>query len=199
MPEVLFKYIIGALFGIMFLAHGFWGARKRRDGSQPLTRRKRIAQTLALGVFLTWTIFVALYLFSAQLDGFAIALPLWLRWVGAAILLSGVICFASAQLTLGKNWSLHPEIRADHVLVMNGIYTWIRHPMYTAYILLGVGSLLTSANLLIGLTLLAPVLIICLTRIAAEEAMMVEKFGDAYREYKQRTGALWPKIRFSKN
>ncbi len=199
MPEIIFKYIIGALLGIIFLTHGFSGARKRRYGSQPLTRRNRIAQVLAFCIFLTWTVFVALYLFSAQLDGFAIALPIWLRWVGVAILLGGVICFVSAYLTLGKNWSLHLEIRSDHVLVMNGIYSRIRHPMYTAYILLGVGFLLVSANLLIGLTLLAPVLIICLTRIANEEAMMLEKFGGAYQEYKQRTGALLPKIRFSKN
>jgi protein-S-isoprenylcysteine O-methyltransferase Ste14 len=32
-------------------------------------------------------------------------------------------------------------------------------------------------------------------RLPREEAMMVGRFGDAYRAYQRRTGALWPRWR----
>jgi protein-S-isoprenylcysteine O-methyltransferase Ste14 len=36
-----------------------------------------------------------------------------------------------------------------------------------------------------------------LVRVADEEQMMIEQFGDAYREYMQRTGRLMPKLSLS--
>src|SRR5512136_320074 len=89
---------------------------------------------------------------------------------------------------LGRNWSPFLEIRKGHVLVIEGPYRFIRHPMYAAIFLIGIGISLLSANWLVALAYMLPVTIMYLVRVADEEEMMIEQFGNEYREYMQRTG-----------
>lgn len=80
---------------------------------------------------------------------------------------------------------------------MDGPYRYARHPMYTALFLIGIGLALLSANWVVGVSYLGSVLIMYLARISAEEQMMSEQFGEAYREYSERTGRLMPPLRGS--
>jgi protein-S-isoprenylcysteine O-methyltransferase Ste14 len=65
--------------------------------------------------------------------------------------------------------------------------------MYTALFTFFIASSLISANWLF--ILLAMVTIIGLyTRIGKEEIMMIEKFGDEYRDYMKRTGQFLPRL-----
>jgi len=93
---------------------------------------------------------------------------------------------------LGKFWSLHVEIRENHELVRSGPFHWVRHPVYFSMILeLLASALLCSAwwMLLIIPFAFVPVLI---RRLRLEEPAMVEKFGDAYRDYQRRVPMLIP-------
>jgi protein-S-isoprenylcysteine O-methyltransferase Ste14 len=65
--------------------------------------------------------------------------------------------------------------------------------MYTAILLFGLGQGLLLENWLAGwggLVTFAPMVVI---RLPREEQMMVDVFGDTYREYMGRTGRLWPR------
>ena len=93
---------------------------------------------------------------------------------------------------LGKFWSLHVEIRAGHQFVRSGPFRWMRHPTYFSMILelLLVGLILNVyVTLLVVSFLFVPTL---MRRIQLEEALLADKFGDAYREYQRTTPALFP-------
>jgi protein-S-isoprenylcysteine O-methyltransferase Ste14 len=55
--------------------------------------------------------------------------------------------------------------------------------------------LLVTSNLLIGGFLLFSFLFIIGTRVAKEEAILEEAYGEKYRIYKSRTGRFWPRAR----
>jgi protein-S-isoprenylcysteine O-methyltransferase Ste14 len=106
--------------------------------------------------------------------------------IAAAIILSQI-----AIRTLGKFFD-RLTIKTGHELVKEGIYSVVRHPIYSSYLLLFVGFC-TMLQSLLGLGLLAVVSIIWFgSRIQIEEAMLIDQFGDEYRTYQQQTKRLIP-------
>jgi protein-S-isoprenylcysteine O-methyltransferase Ste14 len=118
------------------------------------------------------------------------------RLAGAAgipVILLGTWLFWRAHHDLGLNWSARLRIRADHTLVTEGIYKSIRHPMYAAVLVFGVGQFLLLQNWIAGPMLLVMALVFLVVRVPAEEAMMLRQFGDQYRHYMEQTGRILPK------
>jgi protein-S-isoprenylcysteine O-methyltransferase Ste14 len=99
-----------------------------------------------------------------------------------------------AQNTLGKNWSDTPRMIKEQALITSGPYQFIRHPIYTAFLLILGSTLFISSNWLIGLAWIGMTLLELASRIRFEEGLMLEYFGDQYRAYMKRTGRLLPKI-----
>jgi len=88
------------------------------------------------------------------------------------------------------------EVREGNTLVTSGPYRLVRHPMYSAALVIAVGLSLLSANWLVAAgTLLGPVVVFA-GRLRDEELMMIDAFGDEYRAYIQRTGRFMPKLRY---
>ena len=112
---------------------------------------------------------------------------------------AGIFCsIASFKLrwaaiaALGKFWSLHVEIRDNHEFVQSGPFRFVRHPTYFSMILE-----LMSFPLFCGawfMLILIPVAYIpaLMLRLRLEEPAMVNKFGDAYRDYQRRVPMLIP-------
>ena len=118
--------------------------------------------------------------------------PPWIRWAGAAL---GLLVIPSAYWVLsnlGENVSETVLTKAKQRLVTTGPYRWVRHPLYTVGIGLFVSVGLMAANWFIllwaGLALVAIRLVV----IPREEAHLVAMFGNDYRRYRSRTGALVP-------
>lgn len=114
------------------------------------------------------------------------------RWSGAMVMAVCVPLIYWVFSSLGKNITSTVAIRKDHALVMHGPYRWVRHPLYTVGFLAFVGFSLLAANWFIFAMLLLgyPVLIL---RTFTEEANLVAKFGDEYRDYMRRTGRFLPR------
>jgi protein-S-isoprenylcysteine O-methyltransferase Ste14 len=111
-----------------------------------------------------------------------------LSLVGAAIIVSQV-----AINTLGKFFD-RLTIKTDHRLVTEGIYSSVRHPIYTSYILLFLGFCIALQSLW-GLGLLVAVCIVWFgNRIGIEEQMLADRFGDDYLAYCHTTKRLFPYI-----
>ena len=70
--------------------------------------------------------------------------------------------------------------------------------MYAAVFALLVAFLFMSANWLMVPPCAAAMVVIGL-RIGKEETMMMERFGDDYRAYTERTGRLLPRLRFKRD
>ena len=98
---------------------------------------------------------------------------------------AGSCALARAPLALSRSSA------ANATLVTSGPYRLIRHPMYSAALILTFAAALFAANVIVFVggilmfTLLA-------ARSQVEERRLVEKFGDAYRAYQSRTGRFLP-------
>jgi protein-S-isoprenylcysteine O-methyltransferase Ste14 len=113
---------------------------------------------------------------------------------GIVSLAVGLWLFHRSHVDLGKNWSVTLEVREEHQLITHGIYRHIRHPMYTALLLYSVGQTLVIPNWVVGPSYLIPFAILFVLRVQAEERMMLDQFGDQYREYMLRTKRLVPGV-----
>jgi protein-S-isoprenylcysteine O-methyltransferase Ste14 len=121
-------------------------------------------------------------------------LPPWLSWSGVVLLTGAVLIFARTHRDLKTNWSPFLEIFAGHSLVTNGIYRYIRHPMYASQWLWTLAQILLLQNWIAGpITLIIFTPFYCL-RVKPEEELMQDQFSDQYREYMQKTGRIFPKI-----
>jgi protein-S-isoprenylcysteine O-methyltransferase Ste14 len=193
MRDVGFRVSLGLLLG-GFVAHRAYYHRRFDPG--PAESNAGGARTVASVLALTGLIASAAYLVEPGLVSWAaLPLPAWLRWLGGAAALGGVALLTWAHRSLGASWSDAPRLAADHHLVTSGPYRYVRHPIYTAFLLILGAPLLLSANWLIGGAWLGMTAIEVAARVSIEEALLLSRFGDRYRLYKATTGALLPRLR----
>jgi protein-S-isoprenylcysteine O-methyltransferase Ste14 len=122
----------------------------------------------------------------------SVPLPTWVRWCGAGLWIPGGLLLIWTLRTLGMNLTDTVVTRRNHTLVTVGPYHWVRHPFYVATALLLLASSLLAANWFVlacgvlTFTLLA-------IRLKREEERLMERFGAAYRDYRERTGRFLPR------
>ena len=160
---------------------------------QAVEREGRGMFAVRVLVFFFLIAWLVLYAINPPWMGvFSVPFPDWLRWVGFAAGLASLTLWTWTQAVLGKEWSPQLQLRAEHHLVTTGPYSRVRHPLYTAMLGWGVSVALVTANWVFA-ALAAMVMAVFFTRVPREEHMMIEQFGDEYREYMTRTGKFWPK------
>lgn len=116
----------------------------------------------------------------------------WAIALGVVIYAAALWMFRRSHKELGRNWSITLEIRQQHELVSSGPYAFIRHPMYTSFLLMGLGQAFLLSNWLVGLAGMVGFAILFLLRVDKEERMMLEIFGPQYRAYFERTKRIIP-------
>lgn len=122
-----------------------------------------------------------------------IGLPEWVRWLGVVI---GVLCTLGIYWlfsSIGSGITPTSATRKQHILSTSGPYRWVRHPLYTVASSMFISFGMMADNWFIAaLGILA--FIVMASRTPKEEANLIEKFGDEYREYMKRTGRFFPKL-----
>lgn len=137
-----------------------------------------------------------IYIFSDWIAFFNMINPnLSIRIIGAVGFAFAVFLHNWSHIALGTNWSPMVEIRKNQKLITSGPYKYVRHPMYSAFLLWSIFQGLFLANWLILIGGLASFLILYFLRINDEEELMQKQFKQAYKTYKKNTGKLFPKIR----
>ena len=120
-------------------------------------------------------------------------LPGAVRWLGLPLGLCGIALLYWALTSLGKNLTDTVAIRANHTLITQGPYRYVRHPFYVATFLLVLAtSLLTADGLIAACGLL--VFALLAARAPTEEQKLIERFGDDYLRYAERTGRYLPRL-----
>ncbi len=90
-------------------------------------------------------------------------------------------------------WKVLYKAQRDHALATSGPYARIRHPQYSAFVLIMLGFLFQWPTLIT--LLMFPVLVWMYTRLArSEEKESHAEFGDAWNAYAARTSAFIPRI-----
>jgi protein-S-isoprenylcysteine O-methyltransferase Ste14 len=193
MPEGLPKiiYVAGLIMAIVIRAP--YSRRWRRE----MIEMDRM--TLTDWLLLTFSslglvVIPVAYLVTFSLSFADYHLPAWSALVGGALFAAALMLFGRAHADLGRNFSRWLQIRRGHALVTHGVYRFVRHPIYTAHILWGIAQPLLLHNWIAGFSLLVVLVPMFLYRIPREEEMMLERFGDEYRSYMDRTGSLVPRL-----
>lgn len=194
--QTLFRIILPAMIVLFVIHRGYYVSRHGQREDQTLKRREedtasKLAGLLSLIGFVTVIAHVANPVWMQWAD---LPFPAWLRWAGVGIALFGFIVLQWSQNTLGQNWSDTPRMMKEQILIISGPYRYVRHPIYTAFLLILGSTFFISANWMIGLAWISMVLLEIGSRIRFEESLMIEYFGDQYREYMKTTGRLFPRI-----
>jgi protein-S-isoprenylcysteine O-methyltransferase Ste14 len=129
------------------------------------------------------------------IDFARVDLPPWVRLMGMPVALAGLALFLWMFRHLGLNVTSTSMPRGDATLVTTGPYRWIRHPMYTAALILIVATTLFTANVAVAIGGIAMFALLA-ARSRMEEQRLVAKFGDAYRAHQRRTGRFLPHLNF---
>ena len=112
-------------------------------------------------------------------------LPLFpvLNIVGGILILSGLLFHVHAE----KNHKQAHEKSADIVKIMkNGIFSKIRHPLYTSMIIINLGIALAFGVLVTFIIAIVSILHWIMTALKEEE-FLLQKFGEEYSLYKKNT------------
>ena len=193
--DTIFRIILPVLI-LSFAAHRGYYVRKHGEEQNTLKKREEGLVSKIAGL-LGIVGFVTIVIYSVKPDWISwtsLSLPLWMRWAGVGMALLGFALLQWAQNTLGKNWSDTPRMIKEQSLITSGPYQYIRHPIYTAFLLVLGSTLLISASWLIGIAWIGMTVLEIASRIGFEENLMLEYFGDQYREYMKQTGRLLPRL-----
>ena len=118
----------------------------------------------------------------------------WQAWLGAVLFAASLWLFHRTHKDLGRNWSVTLEVRDQHTLVTSGVYSRVRHPMYSAFWLWALAQALLLPNWIAGPAGLIGFGTLFFLRVGREEALMIETFGEDYRRYMARTARILPGI-----
>ncbi len=182
-----------AIVGCWIVFFAFWAITALRT--------KRTVQTLSLASRLAYALPTALGAWLL-LKGTAAPHPLGdrvlphtaaLAAVGLAIVLAGLALALWARVTLGGNWSGQVTFKEDHELIRHGPYAHVRHPIYSAILLMLAGTAIATGTL--GALVCLPLVLIGIwLKLIQEEALMSEHFPAEYPSYRSRVKALIPHL-----
>jgi protein-S-isoprenylcysteine O-methyltransferase Ste14 len=164
--------------------------RKEEKSEQRVSTQER---TLLGLLFLAMFLFPLAYSTTPWLNFANYSLPVWAGWLGVVLICVALWIFWRAHADLGLNWSPSLEIRKEHKLITNGIFGYIRHPMYASQWVWVIAQPLLLQNWIAGFLSIVVWAIFYFLRVPPEEKMMLDTFGDEYREYMKRTGGVIPK------
>jgi len=159
------------------------------------SRMTPLGVTLDMLSFLGMEVVPLFAIFATWLDFADYDLPDILGWLGAALMAGSILLLVLAHRDLGRNWSPSVDLRQEHRLVTQGIYAHLRHPIYASVWLWCLAQALLVHNWIGGLAGLLLFLPVYVYRVPIEESMMLDQFGDAYRQYMRQVGGILPRLR----
>lgn len=118
--------------------------------------------------------------------------PAWLPAVGLALVFLSIALLVWARQAIRGQFSGHLQIQPEHCLIQDGPYHFVRHPGYLGYLLMALGIAAGYASLIAFCTTLFLLLPGLVYRIGVEEKLLIDAFGDDYRQYATRTRRLVP-------
>lgn len=110
-------------------------------------------------------------------------------------ILIGAGCFLNilGRINLGRNWANHIKIYDEHRLVKGGVYSLVRHPLYSSIMLMFFGGCLVYRSLSGFFSVVFVFIPFMYYRAKQEEALLSQTFWE-YASYKKSTGMFFPKI-----
>jgi len=194
--EQIFRWVFFFVFVGMFFISGYFRRRARQSG-EVISRLSEGMPVLLARMILAAPLFLSFvaYIVNPQwMEWSAYELPSWMRWLAVIASVGFLPLLFWVMVSIGKNVSETFMTKERHELVTHGPYRWVRHPLYAVTIGILVSLSIIAGNwfmMAIALTSIGGILVFIIPR---EEAELVRKFGDKYRQYQKRTGRLVPRL-----
>ena len=118
--------------------------------------------------------------------------PAFVQYMKLLLILAGLALREWAIIKPGRFFSRTVQLEAEHEVITNGPYRWIRHPSYTGMLLLYLGIALVIGTWLGVFGTLVMMLGAVMYRISIEETMLFKASGSTIQEYSKRTWRLFP-------
>ena len=196
MNENIFRILAALTFFTSVGISSYYRRKADRDTGEKISRKAdgTIFMTLIkIGGLVLWLSPLVYLINPAWMAWSKIGLPEWVRWLGTVL---GVLCTLGIYWlfsSIGSGITPTSATRKEHQLVTSGPYHWVRHPLYTVGSSMFIAFGMMADNRFIA-TLGILAFIGMALRTPKEEANLIEKFGDEYREYMKRTGRFLPKF-----
>ncbi len=186
---IAFLYlIIGLVSLLMYDAKKFQAASAtdRRPGSSVSSFRYiyRLSQ-------MTYLYALVMFFLGRHELTFSLFHNLATLYLGAWISVAGIVLFIGAKTTLGQHYSHCSQMYMPKDIVMDGIYGHIRHPIYTANLIIIFGLFVTTGDVFV-LSLWCTMLGYYHRSARIEEGDLRHAFP-SYQRYMERTGRFLPK------
>jgi protein-S-isoprenylcysteine O-methyltransferase Ste14 len=197
MNENIFRTIAAVIFASGLSISIYFRIKADKESGEKVSRKvdgTPMMTAIKIGGLILW-LSPFVYLINPNWMAWSkLGLPESLRWAGVGF---GVLCvFGIYWLfsSIGSGITPTSGTRKEHKLVTHGIYHYIRHPLYTFGASLFISFGMMADNWFIAALGILTFVLMAI-RTPKEEANLIEKFGDEYREYMKRTGRFLPKFR----
>lgn len=197
MNENVFRIVAGLIFCSGLGISGYFRRKADRVSGEKISRSvdgTAMMTTIRIGGLLLWLSPLAYLVHPAWMAWSKAGLPVWVRWLGVGMGVTCVLLIYWLFASIGSGITPTSATRQAHALTTSGPYRWVRHPLYTVGSSFVVSFGMMADNWFIpGLGVLAFMLMA--VRAPAEEANLIQRFGDEYRVYMRRTGRFLPRLR----
>ena len=196
MNENIFRLLAAIILITGMSISSYYRRKADRESGEKISRNadgSLMATIIRIGGLLLWLSPFVYLINPAWMAWSKIGLPEWIRWLGVAI---GVLSVAGVYWlfsSIGSGITPTSATRREHTLVTIGPYRWVRHPLYTIGSSMFISFGMMADNWYIALLGILAFIAMAI-RTPKEEANLIEKFGDEYREYMTRTGRFLPKF-----
>ncbi len=196
MNENIFRVLAAAILFTGFGISAYFRRKADRESGEKISRDvdgTAMMTIIRIGGLILWLSPLVYLLNPAWMAWSKIGLPAWVRWlgVGIGILCTGLIYWLFSSI--GSGITATSATRRQHVLVTSGPYRWVRHPLYTVGSSMFLSFGMVADNWFIAALGILTFILMAI-RTPKEEANLIEKFGNEYREYMKRTGRFFPKL-----
>ena len=196
MNENIFRILAAVILITGMVISSYFRMKADRDTGEKISRKAdgHVMMTfIKIGGLILWLSPFVYLINPAWMAWSKIGLPEWARWVGVVF---GILCDLGIYWlfsSIGSGITPTSATRTEHKLITSGPYRWVRHPLYTVGSSMFVAFGLMADNWFIALLGVLAFIGMAI-RTPREEANLIEKFGDEYREYMKRTGRFLPRL-----
>ena len=196
MNENIFRVLAAVILFTGIGISSYFRRKADRDTGEKISRKvdgTPMMTFIRIGGLILWLSPLVYLINPAWMVWSKIGLPDWVRWLGVGF---GILCVLGIYWlfsSIGTGISPTSATRKEHQLVTSGPYRWVRHPLYTVGSSLFIAFGMMADNWFIALLGILAFIGMAI-RTPKEEANLIEKFGDEYREYMKVTGRFFPKL-----
>ena len=193
--ETTFRILAGIVFITMFAVSIYYRSRADREGGElDKSQGQDFLKVIRLIALLILLPLFAYFINPDWVSWARFVLPDWVRWTAVVFAFALIPVFVWIFRSIGTGISPTEATRQSHQLVTHGPYLYVRHPLYTAGVLVYLALTAITAMWWIAATMLPVVAVLMIYRTPKEEANLIAEFGDHYRQYMAQTGRYLPKL-----